>query len=125
MNNNSNKEIKKWLTFEEIKAVDCKVDEQETSVAFYRGDKIIKWFTSDNEMVTEFKHKVKSYPGVYNMYVSSYTDKGKPAGYFIEMPLELLSFRGKKKEVSDEQRALLADRLSTLRQKKKLKQQEQ
>ena len=111
---------KKYLTYDEIVAVECGVDEQETNVAWYRGENIIRWFTSDNTMVTEFKWKVKEAPDTYKMYVSSYNSNGKPMGYFIEMPLDLLSFRKKHRESTESQKQGARERLKRMHEKRKL-----
>ena len=119
-----NNKDKKYLTFEDIVSVDCDYECQETSVAFYRDEKSIRWFTCDNEMVTLFKWKVKEFPDVYKMYVSSYAPSGKPAGYFIEMPRDMLSFRGKKREVSQEKRKQTSMRLKEMHEKRRIEKQQ-
>ena len=101
---------KKYLTYDEIVAIDCKVEEQETSVAWYRGEDTIVWFTSDNTQMTEFKKKLKQAPQFYKVYASSYNKNGKPLGYFIEMPLDLLSFRVSRREWSDESKQKMSGR---------------
>ena len=120
-----NKKEIKYLTFDEITSVDCDVCEQETCVSWYRGDNTIRWFTSDNTMITDFKHRVKGAPDVYKMYVASYNSNGKPAGYFIEMPLSLLSFRNKHRESTEAQRAHASKVLKELHAKRREKSKEE
>ena len=112
---------KKYLTFDEVVAVDCDVEEQETSVAFYRDEDIIKWYTSDNTMLTKFKGLIKNAPDVYKIYVADYSDSGKPSGYFIEMPRDFLSFRKKHREMSDEAKEKASNRMKDMWENKKSK----
>lgn len=112
---------KKYLTFDEIVSVDCDIEEQETSVAFYRDENIIKWYTSDNTMITKFKWSIKEAPDTYKIYVADYSENGKPSGYFIEMPRDLLSFRKKHREISDEARERASNMMKSRWENKKSK----
>ena len=100
-----------YISYEEIVAVRCGVDEQETSVAFYREDDSIVWFTSDNTMLTIFKNKMKDAPDVYKAKVASYDENGYPAGYLIEMPRDLLSFKTKHRRLSQEEKNKFSNRM--------------
>ena len=84
---------KKYLTFEEIEVIKCDMDEAETVMNWMRGDETIRIYTSDNTMVTKLKQKVKNNPAEYKIYEAG-RNKGYVTGYYIEMPLKYLSFRG-------------------------------
>ena len=84
---------KKYLTFEEIETIKCDVDEAETLISWMRGDETIRVYTCDNTILFKLKHKVRNNPTEYKIY-EAHRNKGFVTGYFIEMPLKYLSFRG-------------------------------
>lgn len=111
----------KYITYEEMVSVRCGIDDQETSVAFYRDEETITWYTSDNTMITKFRALLKDSPDVYKVKVASFDSDGYPQGYFVEMPRDLLTFRHRKRELDDESRARASERLKKMHQEGKLK----
>ena len=119
MNNNSGMSECEYISYDDIVPVKCPMDEQETSVAFYRDDDKLVWYTSDNTMVTIFKKRVKESPNLYKIRVASYDEDGNPVGYFVEMPRDLLSFRARYRDLSEEQREKVGGRLKEYHKNKK------
>ena len=90
------------------------MDEQETLISFTRGDKAISIYTSDNIMWHRLIKLVRANPEVYRV-VEIQKANNKPVAAIVEAPLNCLSLRsGKKREMSDERKAELADRMREL-----------
>lgn len=98
---------------EDIVKVYCDVDERETSLLFGADDECIQMYTSDNKMVNKMKQLMKQAPDIYTCKKIG-PNFDKPSGYFFYFPVELLSFRTKKKTMTDAQREAAADRMRRL-----------
>lgn len=108
---------RKYLTVDEMIAVKCNLEEQETSISMMRNDSKVLIFTSDNTFITKLKRVMIKCPDNFKCYVSGYDRNGNPVGYFIEGPKKILSIRaGKnKKPLSQEERAERAARMRKLK----------
>lgn len=111
---------RKYLTVDEMIAVRCNPEEQETSISMMRNENKIRIFTSDNTFITKLKRVMSKYPDNFKCYVSGYDRNKNPVGYFIEGPKKILSIRtGKsKKPLSEEERAKRAARMRRSRTEK-------
>lgn len=107
----------KYLTVDELIAVRCNAEEQETSISMMRNDDKVLIFTSDNTFITKLKRVISRCPDNFKCYVSGYDRNNNPVGYFIEGPKKILSIRaGKsKRPLTTEQRAERAARMRKAR----------
>lgn len=86
---------KKYIAWDEIEVINCRcMEEAETIINWSRKDETASIYTSDNTFVTKIKQKVKFNPTEYKCWEAGRDDEGKVTGYFFEMPLKYLSFRG-------------------------------
>lgn len=92
---------------EDVKPSRAKMEEQETVVTWYRGDDEVTVWTSDNTVLTKMKKLMPG--GASTLREIAYNKSGEPIGYRFSLPLECVKF-GKKRIVSDEQRAAMAER---------------
>lgn len=108
---------RKYLTVDEMIAVKCNPEEQETSISMMRNDSKVLIFTSDNTFITKLKRVMIKCPDNFKCYVSGYDRNDNPVGYFIEGPKKILSIRaGKsKRPLTAEQRAERAARMRKLK----------
>lgn len=115
---------RKYLTIDEMIAVKCNPEEQETSISMMRNDSKVLIFTSDNTFITKIKRIIVKCPDNFRCYVSGFDRNDNPVGYFIEGPKKILSIRtGKsKKSLSPEERAERAERAAHMRKSKAEKQ---
>lgn len=83
--------------------------EQETTISWYRRDAVASVYTSDNTMLTKMKKLMAKSPDCKLKNIT-WSKDGEPTGYFFEVPVRFVKVL-KPKEVSEEQRAALSERL--------------
>lgn len=91
------------------------ISEQETEVLFMRDQDYAEIYTSDSTQMTRLDKLVKSHPENYVLI----KDTGRGKIYRLN-DKTLLSFRAKKKEVSDEQRQAAGERMRQYQADRKL-----
>lgn len=84
------------------------VSEQETNILFMRNQDYAEIYTSDSTQMTRLDNLCKKNPGMYSLIA----DTGRGKTYRVE-DKTLISFRAKKKEVSEEQRLAVGERMKT------------
>ena len=89
-------------------------DEQETSILLTRDKKTkdkARIYTSDNTFITKIKRAIKKNPDAWEIYVAGTVD-GNIIGFDFVGPNNVIKVgSGKKRVVSDEQKAAAAERL--------------
>lgn len=103
-----------------LRSISCNMEEQETTVSFYRNEDTMRIFTSDNTTLTYLKKRLEANPNEWKCWEAGRTASGDVVGYFFEAPKKYLSFRTESKErvMTDEQRQAAAERMRELRSKK-------
>ena len=91
-------------TADDLGIMDVAGDEQETTISWYRRDAVASVYTSDMAKSPDCKLK--------NI---TWSKDGEPTGYFFEVPVRFVKVL-KPKEVSEEQRAALSERLKAMRE---------
>jgi hypothetical protein len=90
------------------------IEEQETMINYIRGDKTIEIYTSDNVTLTKLRKLIEAKGSLYEIKDIGYID-GKPCCMTVAAPLNCLSFRaGQKRDLTDEQREALANRMRAI-----------
>ncbi len=93
------------------------IAEQETVIQFNREDKGCTIWTSDSTMMTKLDRLCKT-SEYYTLVKETKTKDGDTAGRFYKLSdKKMLSFRGTKREYSEEEKAALAERLKNMRNK--------
>ena len=90
------------------------IAEQETVIQFDRDDKKCTIWTSDSTMMTKLDKLCRSTPSYYKFVRETKTQNGDLVGKYYELSeKKLLSFRTSiiKRELSDEQKAIMIARL--------------
>ena len=93
------------------------IDEQETTITAARADDYIRIYTSDNTMLTKLRKLLATNDTEYRLIDVQYSDAAHTTAIsvMVEAPARCLSFRaGSKREMSDEQRQALADRMKQM-----------
>lgn len=103
-------------TADDLGIMDVAGDEQETTISWYRRDAVASIYTSDNTMLTKMKKLMAKSPDCKLTNIAWNKD-GEPTGYFFEVPVRFVKVI-KPKEVSEEQRAALSERLKAIREMK-------
>ena len=103
-------------TADDLGIVDVGADEQETTISWYRRDAVASVYTSDNTMLTKMK-KLMAKSSDCKLKNITWSKDGEPTGYFFEVPVRFVKVL-KPKEVSEEQRAALSERLKAMRETK-------
>lgn len=101
-------------TADDLGIMDVAGDEQETTISWYRKDSVVSVYTSDNTMLTKMK-KLMGKSGDCKLKNITWSKDGEPTGYFFEVPVRFVKV-SKPKEVSEEQRAALSERLKAMRE---------
>ena len=96
-------------TADDLGIMDVAGDEQETTISWYRRDAVAVVWTSDNTMLTKMKKLMAKSPDCKLKNIT-WSKDGEPTGYFFEVPVRFVKVL-KPKEVSEEQRAALSERL--------------
>lgn len=91
---------------EEIKSNSVSIEEQETVIIFMRDENFAKISTSDSTQKTRLDKLCKNSPEYYSLT----EDNGRYKMYRVE-DKTLISFRAKKKEISEEQRQAAGERM--------------
>lgn len=101
-------------TADDLGIMDVVGDEQETTISWYRRDAVASVYTSDNTMLTKMKKLMAKSPDCKLTNIAWNKD-GEPTGYFFEVPVRFVKVL-KPKEVSEEQRIALSERLKAMRE---------
>lgn len=107
------KPISKY-TADDLGIMDVAGDEQETTISWYRRDAVASVYTSDNTMLTKMKKLMAKSPDCKLKNIT-WSKDGEPTGYFFEVPVRFIKVL-KPKEVSEEQRIALSERLKAMRE---------
>ena len=94
---------------ETIKNLLVGIEEQETHINYMRDESYAKVYTSDSTQITRLDKLCKANPDVYKLIEN--TGRGK--SYLIS-DKGLISFRTKKREMTEEQKRIAADRMRRL-----------
>lgn len=81
------------------------INEQETTIGYMRDEKCAYIYTSDSTQITKLDKLCKQENSPYSLV----EDTGYGKRYLLK-DKGLISFRAKKREISDEQKALAAER---------------
>lgn len=96
-------------TADDLGIMDVAGEEQETTISWYRRDAVASVYTSDNTFLTKMKKLMAKSPDCKLKNIT-WSKDGEPTGYFFEVPVRFIKVL-KPKEVSEEQRAALSERL--------------
>lgn len=97
----------------ELKPVKCNVEEQETTITISRTDGIIHLYTSDNTRISKMQKLLNTKGTEWRLDKVTYDKEGNPTGYFFSCSnKKMLSLRPKKTEMSEERKAVLAERFT-------------
>lgn len=96
-------------TADDLGIMDVAGEEQETTISWYRRDAVASVYTSDNTMLTKMK-KLMAKSSDCKLKNITWSKDGEPTGYFFEVPVRFVKVL-KPKEVSEEQRAALSERM--------------
>lgn len=89
--------------------------EQEVSINFMRDENFATIYTSDTTYMTKLDKLCKTSPDMYSLIA----DTGRGKTYRVE-DKTLISFRAKKREISEEQRIAAGERMRKYQESKKL-----
>ena len=105
-----------------LKSVKCNISEQETTIQYSRDSKELHLYTSDNTVVTKMNRLLNT-PGTnWRLEKTTYLD-GEPTGYFFvcedkkAISLKAKPVTREKKELTEEERAVIRTRLRAARSK--------
>ena len=84
------------------------IEEQETHISYMRDEDFAYLYTTDKTTMTKMDKKVKANPGLFTVTQNDISKTYK-------FPKKLISIRAKFKEISDEQRKAIGDRLRQYR----------
>lgn len=82
------------------------ISEQETSILYMRDENFAKIYTSDSTQITRLDKLCETSPKYYSLIA----DTGRGRTYRLS-DKSLISFRAKKKEMTDEQRKAAGERM--------------
>lgn len=85
------------------------ISEQEVHISFMRDEGFAKIYTSDSTYITKLDKLCKNFPDMYSVIA----DTGRGKTYRLE-DKTLISFRGKKKEMSEEAKQAASERFKRL-----------
>lgn len=94
---------------EERKNVSVSIDEQETHISYMRDESYAKVYTSDSTQITRLDKLCRTNPNMYK----TIEDTGRGKSYLIS-DKGLISFRVKKREMTEEQKRIAAERMRKL-----------
>lgn len=100
-------------TADDLEVMEVAGEEQETTISWYRRDAIAVVWTSDNTMLTKMKKLMAKSPDCKLKNIT-WSKDGEPTGYSFEVPVRFVKVL-KPKEVSEEQRMALSERLKAMR----------
>lgn len=94
---------------ETIKNLSVRIEEQETHISYMRDESYAKVYTSDSTQMTRLDKLCKTNPDMYKFI----EDTGRGKNYLIS-DKGLISFRTKKREMTEEQKRIAAERMRKL-----------
>ena len=98
----------------EVKLKSVPVNEQETNVLYMRDQSYASIYSSDSTQITRLDKLCKTNPDVYECI----EDNGISKRYICN-DKSLISFRSKKREITDEQKKLAGERMRKYHEDKK------
>ena len=108
---------------EKFEGVD--VDEQETIILWMRGDEEARVYTSDSTVLTKLKKVAAAEGGAWRLERVDERD-GVAKSVTAVAPLRCISLRaGAKKDLSDEERAALSERMKRITVEREAKKREE
>ena len=99
----------KKIMVEERKNLSVGIEEQETHISYMRDESFAKVYTSDSTQMTRLDKLCKTNPDMYKLIEN--TGRGK--SYLIS-DKGLISFRAKKRAMTEEQKRIGAERMRKL-----------
>ena len=101
----------------EIKATKVPVEEQETIIGWLRGDTFVTLSVSDNTTLTKIKKLAEKCPDQVKIDVFCKDADGNPTEYKVTLPRKCIRFAipTRKRQLTDEQRQSLAERMKKAR----------
>ena len=109
----------------ELKSVRCAAEEQETTITIMRDENKIRLYTSDNTRVSKMQKLINAPDTTWTLVKTAFDREGNPTGYFFECSdKKMLGLRAKKqaaREMTEEERAILAERCAKLHTKRQSK----
>lgn len=90
------------------------ISEQEVSINFMRDENFATIYTSDTTYMTKLDKLCKTSPDMYSLI----SDMGRGKTYRVE-DKTLISFRAKKRELSEEQRIAAGERMRKYQESRK------
>ena len=92
------------------------VEEQETIITAMRGEDMIRIFTADNTMLTKLKKLAETGKDQYTVESIGRDENRNPVCVTVVAPKRCLSLRaGNKKELSEEEREALRERMRNIK----------
>lgn len=91
------------------------LEEQETVIQFNRTDSHATIYTSDSTMITKLDHLCEDAPEFYRLDKTETVDGEIVAKFYKLSDKKMLSLRGKKRTISDEQKEKFAERMKSFR----------
>lgn len=111
---------KKYLSADQITAVSCPIEEQETTIQISRDGTKARIWSSDNTAITRFKKCLKN-SSEWVCWEGSKNKNGNITGYFFECPKKFISYRSKiicSRQLTEEERFIKAERLRNYKKAK-------
>ena len=99
---------------ETIKNLSVGIEEQETHISYMRDESYAKVYTSDSTQMTRLDKLCKTNPDMYKLI----EDTGRGKSYLIS-DKGLISFRAKKREMTEEQKEKMRKALKKYRESQK------
>ncbi len=101
------------MELENISSKSLPINEQETHISFMRDESFARIYTSDSTQITRLDKLCKNNPTIYSVL----EDTGYGKSYICN-DKTLISFRAKKRVISDEQKAAAGERMRKYRKKR-------
>ena len=103
------------ITLDDITTIHaCSPEDNETLINIDKD--MCTLYTTQNTMLTKMKHLIKDFPDNYVCIEKTVNCRtGEPTSYTFTFPVNLLTFRGKKKEISEEHKQKLAARMRSVK----------
>lgn len=90
------------------------IEEQETHINWNRGDARAKIYVSDVTTMTRLDKLVSAEGSEWKLDKEYREKDGRVSGKFYSCPVEFISFRTKRKEMTEEQKKEFAERMRAL-----------
>jgi hypothetical protein len=96
----------------DLETLKTDVEEQETTISFYRNSNEACIYTSDNTTLTKLKKVVNKDPENYSVFIASINSSHKPSGYLFKCPKKYIKFGSKSNRapMTEEQKQAIRNR---------------